>query len=752
VVALRYFEGLEPTAVARRLGVPAGTVRSQLKRALDQLRSDLERRTAGDQQLWTATLLPLAGWRARELTALAGATTWGMGGIGMGKGLTIVGGSAVALALILTLGWAYLGSGPDHTPLDGGRGAGLAPLGRREQPAPYEVEEARTPAGPNEMPAPTATPSRWWLRGEVHGPRAGTEEVVIELRPRRYEAAVADRWSTPAGEPVAHDLTHLFEGEGARPEILRLRIDHPDFMPLEEELEIDRDQVRATLVSQARSESCFEVTLLPLRGVVRGRIEPTPGFAPQEIAVGLVPFEECEDPRPAAGPEDVVHCGAGGGFRLRSSRLGPHAVVAFVPREAWGTRGDLPEPWTEHVELDGAEELDLGTITLETGAVIQGRALLHGERPAARSRVSLWSDNWSTMSWEEGPAFLPETATYGIGVHEVAVAEDGAFAISGLAAQLYELRLEPYCTTYQLPPELEPQMVPVVAPARDVELLVGFALASFRVGSRGRPLDGARMRSDCGAHVDRGPGGVHTLAVAPRRTYEVTFSCDGYAERSLSICAAEVAGDGPQWIELDPGPHRPRLSVRLHGDPERQLEYAQLELERVGPGEGSRRIERRATRTGDRLSFPDLPAGRYRGTLRPAARESSQLQRTYFLRTPLELELEEGVETRIEVTLREGGRLALPGALLSEEGESRFALHGPDGPVHVLMARHVLHCGYILCFREAHMEPGYDWETDRALPAGSYTLEIEDPAGVVQSHAVVIEVGRTTRLAAPSDG
>ena len=81
-----------------------------------------------------------------------------------------------------------------------------------------------------------------------------------------------------------------------------------------------------------------------------------------------------------------------------------------------------------------------------------------------------------------------------------------------------------------------------------------------------------------------------------------------------------------------------------------------------------------------------------------------------------------------------------------------WQLHGPDGPVHVLMARHVLHCGYILCFREAHMEPGYDWETDRALPAGSYTLEIEDPAGVVQSHAVVIEVGRTTRLAAPSDG
>lgn len=752
-VALRYFEGLEPTVIARRLGVPAGTVRSRLKRALDQLRRDLDRHTEGGRELWATTLVPLAGWKAPELGALAKTTAWGIGGLGMGKALVIIGASTATLAAILALGWARLDTSPSPTPLESASVASLAPASRPAPSAPFTADENRAPAVPIEEPTATPTPGRWWLCGEVHGPRPGTEEVVIELRTRRYKAAVADRWSTPAGDPVAHDLVALFESESARPEILRLWIDHPDFMPVEQELEVDRDQLRAALVSDARIEFRFEVTLVPARGVVRGRVEPSPGFTPDEFAVGLVPFEDegFEDSGPDAGPEEVAHCDATGAYRLRSSRLGPHAVVAYVPRESWGLRGDLPEPWTEHVELDGTEELELETFTLDTGAVIEGRAVLHGGQPAAWTRVSVWSDEGDTRLWEEGPAFFHDTATYGIAAHEVAVAEDGTFTISGLAAQPFELRLEPYCTTYQLPRELEPPMVPVVAPARGVELRLGFALASFRVGSRGGLLEEARVRVDDRGSVEPGPERVFTYAVAPGRDYELTFACDGYVDETLTVRAAELSGNDPRWIELEPGPHRPRLVVQLHGDPERQLEYVQLELERVGPGDGYRRIDLRATRTGDTLRFAELRPGRYRGSLRPAARESSQLQRTFFLRTPLELELEEGVETRIEWTLHEGGRLAVPGALLSEEGPSCFTLHGPDGPVPVLMATDVLHCGYVLCFRKTQMEAGKDWESDRSLPAGAYTLDIEGPGGLVRSFAVVIEVGRTTVLEGQRD-
>jgi len=56
---LRYYEGLSAAEVARRLGVPAGTVRWRVKRALAQLRDELDRAHGGDRQRWHALLLPI---------------------------------------------------------------------------------------------------------------------------------------------------------------------------------------------------------------------------------------------------------------------------------------------------------------------------------------------------------------------------------------------------------------------------------------------------------------------------------------------------------------------------------------------------------------------------------------------------------------------------------------------------------------------------------------------------------------------
>jgi len=54
VVMLRYFQGLSPAAIARRRNVPAATVRSQLARALAQLRAKLEQREGGREAWCTA--------------------------------------------------------------------------------------------------------------------------------------------------------------------------------------------------------------------------------------------------------------------------------------------------------------------------------------------------------------------------------------------------------------------------------------------------------------------------------------------------------------------------------------------------------------------------------------------------------------------------------------------------------------------------------------------------------------------------
>lgn len=70
-VLLCYFEGLEPSEIARRNGEPAGTVRWRLKQGLDCVREELDRRHGGDREEWQLALAPLCS-RPRD-TAAAGA-------------------------------------------------------------------------------------------------------------------------------------------------------------------------------------------------------------------------------------------------------------------------------------------------------------------------------------------------------------------------------------------------------------------------------------------------------------------------------------------------------------------------------------------------------------------------------------------------------------------------------------------------------------------------------------------------------
>ena len=57
-VVQRYFEGRTSADIARASGVPAGTVRARLKRALDRLRERLDRET-GSRSSWMALVAPL---------------------------------------------------------------------------------------------------------------------------------------------------------------------------------------------------------------------------------------------------------------------------------------------------------------------------------------------------------------------------------------------------------------------------------------------------------------------------------------------------------------------------------------------------------------------------------------------------------------------------------------------------------------------------------------------------------------------
>jgi len=100
-VLLRFYEGLDSRAVARRLGRPTGTVRWLQKRALDRLRERLDAHHEGDRSAWIAALAPLARLEAAPVRAgaLQGLSTIGIA-MPLAWKLTLA-----ATALLVFAGW-----------------------------------------------------------------------------------------------------------------------------------------------------------------------------------------------------------------------------------------------------------------------------------------------------------------------------------------------------------------------------------------------------------------------------------------------------------------------------------------------------------------------------------------------------------------------------------------------------------------------------------------------------------------------
>ncbi|HEX4456323.1 MAG TPA: sigma-70 family RNA polymerase sigma factor, partial [Polyangia bacterium] len=97
---LRYYEDLPAAEIARRLGIPAATVRWRLQRGLDMLRGELDGRFGDDRRGWSLALIPtaVAARDGATATTIALAIAGGIVMKGVAKAI------AVALALVL-LAW-----------------------------------------------------------------------------------------------------------------------------------------------------------------------------------------------------------------------------------------------------------------------------------------------------------------------------------------------------------------------------------------------------------------------------------------------------------------------------------------------------------------------------------------------------------------------------------------------------------------------------------------------------------------------
>ena len=118
-VLLHFFEGCSSAEIARRLGIPDGTVRRRLKVALDQLREALRKRNDPPKGGWLAALIPFA-----QLPSPSPGTT-AMGALAMKKVIGVIG----ALVLLMIVGgviWHQHTSSHDDGAGSNAQGAGAA--------------------------------------------------------------------------------------------------------------------------------------------------------------------------------------------------------------------------------------------------------------------------------------------------------------------------------------------------------------------------------------------------------------------------------------------------------------------------------------------------------------------------------------------------------------------------------------------------------------------------------------------------
>jgi RNA polymerase sigma-70 factor (ECF subfamily) len=288
VVLLCYEEGLSPSDIARRQGVPAGTVRWRLKQARDRLRAGLEARHAG-RPGWRGLFLSLAHPRR--------AFTW--------KGVLLMKTSTKVGAAVLVLALALLGARIVRmTHADGKAGAS-------EKRSPGAA--ATTPAHARDVPATPRTAK-------------GSTASVARVHIPRFTTAPAGADATPPAVPLG---LRLADGKGH----LKDRRTHPG---PEEAHDVARAQAVLDEMKE-RANACLErwpvMDPLLAKGVML-KVNFDPGGLQDVSIVGL-----------SAIPDGPMRCFSDAVYQLDWSGISRSPLEATTPlRYDRPDGGAAPQP------------------------------------------------------------------------------------------------------------------------------------------------------------------------------------------------------------------------------------------------------------------------------------------------------------------------------------------------------------------------------------------------------------------------
>ncbi len=310
---LHFYEGLQPTDIANRHGLPAGTVRWRLKRGLELMRERLDARHDGDRRTWGLALLPLTRPRLAAPNGASSTATL-TGALTMSTTLKIAAATGTFLAVSI--------------------GLYVAPptwLSAASEPAPVE---------------PPYQP--------VEDLRSAAPDVVPETAPEERGARRAIATREPAPAPVAAPVETALA-----PATLELTLVDENDYPLPDVPVVLPDRPEDPVHSASDGSVRFDVGLeSPSQVAVVAR---APGRVPYRGDVVLAPGETS-----SLGRVTLASGGAIRGRVVDTEGLGiPDATVVWVdgtihPKQMRSTRFREPEPSTpmDTTDEEGSFALD----------------------------------------------------------------------------------------------------------------------------------------------------------------------------------------------------------------------------------------------------------------------------------------------------------------------------------------------------------------------------------------------------------
>lgn len=584
---LRFFEGMTAAEIARAQGVPAATVRSRIKDALDRIRVTLDGEHRNDRRAWASLLAPLPA-------ALPNGAAYLAGGLLVKTSIKVL--LVAVVAAVLAVGTRVAGLwGSDRTPAN----APVTSTTATQATSTTKAPPARaSSASARELPPIHDDDPKGTLRleGQVideHDAPVARALVAIDTNPPRVVETEADGGFVFDGLIRRDYRLEATSGDRyAGPARLRLG-DEPEPVTLKlhkggtiEVAVTERDggaavagaeiELRSTLTWKATTNA---EGIAMLRGIgatwsplaVRAK-----GFAPaatmvttsgnpdttERVALSLsrgaalsgrviddkkrplagarVFATNASEPLPVVDPRrDGVLTAPDGTFAIPTLSAGTWRITA--------TAGDHAPATSEPITVDGEHARTGVELVVTSGAVVRGIVTDTAGKPVAAADVRVVAQGF--VSWRAR--------------RQAFTGEDGRFAIDGLARRGVEVvAWHESGASAIVPVDFE------ATAEQEIELVLDIngGIRGTVVDKTGQPIGDAQVIAEpdwSGGTADRAvwsvrgvqeavtdQGGAFSFSGLPDGSYRVRAARPGASEAALALSAGVVAKPGDAAIRI----------------------------------------------------------------------------------------------------------------------------------------------------------------------------------------------------------